>query len=73
VTGFDSHEAKANARLIALSPDLHAFAAMIARMTQDGEEVDGEEFVMENDDAVDTVNDLIDQARALTAKARGDA
>jgi hypothetical protein len=46
---------------------------MIARMTQDGEEVDGEEFVIENDDAVDTVNDLIDQARALTAKARGDA
>ena len=45
---------------------------MIARMTQDGEEVDGEEFVMENDDAVDTVNDLIDQARALTATTKGD-
>jgi len=73
VTGFDSHEANANARLIALSPDLYAFAAMIARMTQDGEEVDGEEFVMENDDAVATVYGLIDQARALTAEARGDA
>ncbi len=66
-------EQTANARLIASSPDLYAFAAMIARMTQDGEEVDGEEFILENDDAVATVYDLIDQARALTAKARGDA
>jgi hypothetical protein len=66
-------EQSANARLIALSPDLYAFAAMIARMTQDGEEVDGEEFVMENDDAVATVNGLIDHARSLTANVRGDA
>ena len=65
-------EVDANARLIALSPDLYAFAAMIARMTQDGEEVDGEEFVMENDDAVATVNDLIDQARTLTATTRAE-
>jgi hypothetical protein len=67
-----SKEDGANARLIAASPELYEFAAMIARMTQDGEEVDGEEFVLENDDAVDTVNDF-HQARALAAKARGDA
>jgi hypothetical protein len=46
-------------------PELLAFASKIARMTQDGEELDGREFVMENDDAVATLNDLISQARDL--------
>jgi hypothetical protein len=63
-------EITANARLIAQSPALYAFAAMIARMTPDGEEIDGKEFVMENDDAVSTVNDLIDAARNLIAKTK---
>jgi hypothetical protein len=38
---------------------------MIARLTKDGEEVDGRVFVMENDDAVNTLNDLIDEAREI--------
>jgi|GEM_PF-6168550 len=37
----------------------------IARMTADGEERDGEPFIMENDDAVTTLSDLIEQARAV--------
>lgn len=45
---------------------LFAFAATIARMTQDGEE-----FVMENEDAVTTLNALIDEARLLVAEAKG--
>ena len=53
--------------------EFYDFVALISRMTQDGEEIDGEEFVMENDDAVDTVNDLIDQARALILKATNGA
>lgn len=54
----------------ALDPDkLRQFVQTIARMTQDGEEVDGEEFVMENDDAVSTVNRLIDEARKLLGEA----
>ena len=47
---------------------MKAFIETIARMTQDGEEVNGREFVMENDDAVATLNGLIEQARALVAK-----
>jgi len=34
-------------------------------MTKDGEEVDGEEFIMENDDAVYILNGLIHEARSL--------
>lgn len=49
-----------------LHDDLMKFAATIARMKQDGEEVEGKEFVMENDDAVMTLNELISEARALT-------
>jgi hypothetical protein len=41
------------------------FISQVARMTYDGEEIDGEEFVMENDDAVDTLNGLIHEAREL--------
>ncbi len=50
---------------------LRKFVRMISRMTMDGEEVDGEPFIMENDDAVATVNHLIDDARLLLAKTRG--
>jgi hypothetical protein len=60
-------------RLRKAAPELLAFAAQIARMTQDSEEVEGREFVMENDDAVDTLNELIDSARHLTAEATGAA
>lgn len=38
------------------------FIAQIARMTQDGEG----DFVMENDDAVETLNSLISDAREIT-------
>jgi hypothetical protein len=38
----------------------------VSRMTQDGEEVNGEEFVMENDDVVSTVNRLIGECREIT-------
>jgi hypothetical protein len=62
-----------SARLRGAAAGLLAFAARIARMTQDGEEVDGKEFVMENDDAVDTLNALIDEARHLVAEATGRA
>lgn len=48
------------------------FIESIARMKQDGEEYEGEfgtihEYVMENDDAIETVNDLISKARELIA------
>jgi hypothetical protein len=56
-------------RLRKAASEMLAFVAQIARMTQDGEEVDGREFVMENDDAVDTLNALIDRARHFTAQA----
>lgn len=69
LAGFAFAFSKEDANLIGISPDLLKFAAQIARMTQDGEEVNGEEFCMENDDAVSTLNALIDEARALTAKA----
>ncbi len=43
------------------------FIERIARMNYDGEEREGDEpFVMENDDAVDTLNSLIMEARELT-------
>lgn len=58
-------------RLLEASPRLLAFAAAIARMTQDGEEVDGRVFVMENDGAVATLNELIDDARRLTGGLTG--
>lgn len=37
----------------------------IADMHKDGEIVDGEEYVIENDDAWETVMTLISQARAI--------
>ena len=45
------------------------FIQLIARMTMDGEEIDGKEFVMENDDAISTLNSLIDTARDLLKTA----
>lgn len=49
---------------------MKAFIQTIANMTQDGEEINGKDFVMENDDAIATLNDLIDRARALVAKQK---
>lgn len=46
-------------------PSLRAFVRTIARMTSDGEMVNGKEFVMENDDAVSTLCGLIESARSL--------
>jgi hypothetical protein len=58
---------EANARLIATAPKMESFIATIARMTQDGEtrEGDAEPFIMENDDAVSTLNQLIEHAREI--------
>jgi hypothetical protein len=71
-------ECRANARLIAATPELFAFIQQIARMTMDGEPVsDGNDiysdFEMDNDDAVATLNRLIEEARRLEARAKGDA
>jgi hypothetical protein len=58
---------RANARLISAAPTMNGFIATIARMTQDGEERedDAEPFIMENDDAVSTLNRLIEDAREI--------
>lgn len=56
-----------NAKLISTSPDLLAFAELIARMTTD-EEMGGE---MLGDDAVSTLSELIETARTLRNKAKG--
>jgi hypothetical protein len=55
--------------LFARAPQTAEFLSTIAAMKKDGE--DG--WFMESDDATDVVNALIDKARALTAKANGDA
>lgn len=44
---------------------LQEFIAQIARLNYDGEDIDGEDFVMENDDAVTTLSTLIQDARVL--------
>ena len=46
---------------------MQSFIATIARMTEDGEEREGdaEPFIMENDDAVSTLNRLIEDARQI--------
>lgn len=44
---------------------LKDFVQQIARMNYDGEETEDGEFIMQNDDAVDTLNGLIHEARAL--------
>lgn len=49
---------------------LIAFIAQIAALTKDGEIVEGKEFVLENDDAVDTLHRLISEARELQRGAK---
>jgi hypothetical protein len=45
------------------------FIRLIARFNYDGEELEnGEEFIMKNDDAVDTLNSLIHNARKLLSE-----
>lgn len=66
--------ASANARLIALSPEMLSFVGMIARMTPDGEMRDGAEiYQMDPDDAIETLGNLIAKARDLEAKTTGAA
>ena len=57
-------------RAIFTTPDLLAFVTAVAGMTQDGEAIEGREFVLENDDPVDTLNQLIDEMRQLVATGR---
>ena len=38
---------------------------LIAKFTKDGEKLDGEDFILENDDAVAAFHDMIDEARAI--------
>jgi hypothetical protein len=45
---------------------LAAFVREVARLNYDGEELAGELFEMENDDAVSTLGQLILEARSLT-------
>jgi hypothetical protein len=70
ITGvpFGTHdEVAARVRLMHAGPRLLAFAARIARMTQDGEEIDGRDYVMENDVAYTLLHEVIDEARGLVA------
>ena len=46
---------------------LLSFVTQIAALTAEGDIVDGEEFVMENDDAWESINGLIAQAREMLA------
>ena len=71
-------EMEANAHLIAAAPEMHSFIRQIAEMTIDGEPINDSndtyyDFEMENDDAVSTLNQLIEKARDLEAKAKGGA
>lgn len=50
---------------------LRALVEQIARMTKDGEEVDGEPYEMGIDDAIETLNRLIDKARGALKGAPG--
>jgi len=52
--------------------DLLAALEEIASFTYDRELIDGQEFDMESDDAVETLGHCIEQARAAVAKARGE-
>ena len=52
----------------AMSSDMEtllAFVSEIAEMNKDGELVDGDEFILENDDAYETVMSLISDARSI--------
>jgi hypothetical protein len=59
-------EAEANARVIALSPELLDFAAMIARLSLDS---DPGIISQDHDDDAEVLERLIVSARALVAKA----
>lgn len=57
---------KAYIAISVASPDLLALAQTIAQLKQDGEEDEnGNAWVMENDDAIDTLNELITTARRI--------
>lgn len=45
--------------------ELIDFVSGIAEMNKDGELADGDEFILENDDAYETVMSLISMARAI--------
>jgi hypothetical protein len=49
------------------------FVRLVAQLDKDGELVDGQEFVLENDDAVDTLHWIIDAARSLLGDGQGDS
>ena len=55
--------------LFASAPQQQYFIAKIAAMKKDGE--DG--WFMESDDAIETVNHLIDEARRMKPRVTGDA
>lgn len=50
---------------------LSVFVKQVAAFNYDGELVDGEAFLMENDDAVDTLNALIHEARKVVEIENG--
>ncbi len=71
--GEDSHNWLSDERKLEMGADpaayaaLLAFAQQIARFVKDRERDDnGDIFDMPNDDAVETLHDMIDQARSLT-------
>lgn len=51
--------------LVDFQKQLIDFVSDIAEMNKDGELVDGDEFILENDDAYETVMSLISDARSL--------
>jgi hypothetical protein len=65
-TPFNASRAKIMAYAETMANSLE-FTREIAALTKDGEklEPDGELWVMENDDAFDTLHNLISQARAI--------
>ena len=59
----ESFHPEADARLASKAPDMAKLISALARLTKDGE--DG--YVMENNDAVDTLNAFITRARRIEA------
>jgi hypothetical protein len=47
------------------------FVGLVAGLTKDGEDLDGEPFDLACDDAVDTLHRLIDMARGLIGDTGG--
>jgi hypothetical protein len=66
-------QAMADARLIAAVPELFDFTRLVANMIASGEQVDDDDepFEMDADDAIETLNSLIELSRAAIAKATG--